>query len=95
MDSWTGGNGPDSSGARRTTGGRARIDQLVGQIQADPQNVYFEIEGHTEPYRVRERPSYLSLAAGVSSIRAAGHRLHLSRAANRSMWAKWCRQCQA
>ena len=27
---------------------RARIDQLVGQIQADPQNVYFEIEGHTD-----------------------------------------------
>jgi outer membrane protein OmpA-like peptidoglycan-associated protein len=27
---------------------RARVDQLVGQIQADPQNVYFEIEGHTD-----------------------------------------------
>ena len=27
---------------------RARIDQLVGQIQADPKNVYFEIEGHTD-----------------------------------------------
>ena len=31
---------------------RARIDQLVGQIQADPQNVYFEIEGtRTRPVR--------------------------------------------
>lgn len=27
---------------------RARIDQLIAQLQADPQNVYFEIEGHTD-----------------------------------------------
>ena len=27
---------------------RARVDQLIAQLQADPQNVYFEIEGHTD-----------------------------------------------
>ena len=27
---------------------RARIDQMIAQLQADPQNVYFEIEGHTD-----------------------------------------------
>ncbi len=27
---------------------RARLDQMLGQLQADPQNVYFEIEGHTD-----------------------------------------------
>ncbi len=27
---------------------RARLDQMIGQLQADPQNVYFEIEGHTD-----------------------------------------------
>ena len=29
-------------------GARALVDQLIGQLQADPQNVYFEIEGHTD-----------------------------------------------
>lgn len=27
---------------------RARLDQMLAQLQADPQNVYFEIEGHTD-----------------------------------------------
>ncbi len=27
---------------------KAKIDQLVGQIKADPKGAYFEIEGHTD-----------------------------------------------
>ena len=27
---------------------RASLDQLIAQLQTDPQNVYFEIEGHTD-----------------------------------------------
>ena len=27
---------------------RARLDQLITQLKANPQNVYFEIEGHTD-----------------------------------------------
>lgn len=29
-------------------GARALVDRLIAQLQADPQNVYFEIEGHTD-----------------------------------------------
>ncbi|MBI4264722.1 MAG: OmpA family protein [Acidobacteria bacterium] len=37
---------------------KARLDQLVDQLKADPQNVYLEIEGHTDnvgPAEVNER----------------------------------------
>ncbi len=37
---------------------KARLDQVISQLQAEPQNVYFEIEGHTDnvgPAELNER----------------------------------------
>ncbi len=37
---------------------RARLDQVINQLKSDPQNVYFEIEGHTDsvgPAELNER----------------------------------------
>jgi peptidoglycan-associated lipoprotein len=37
---------------------KARLDELVSQLQADPKGAYFEIEGHTDnigPKEVNER----------------------------------------
>ena len=37
---------------------KARLDQVISQLKSDPQNVYFEIEGHTDsvgPAELNER----------------------------------------
>ncbi len=38
----------ESGGADLPDAARARIDQLIGQLQADAQNEFLEIEGHTD-----------------------------------------------
>ena len=40
---------------------KARIDQLVGQIKADPKGAYFEIEGHTDNVGSKEGNERLGL----------------------------------
>jgi peptidoglycan-associated lipoprotein len=35
-------------GAGLPDAAKARLDQVINQLKADPQNVYFEIEGHTD-----------------------------------------------
>jgi peptidoglycan-associated lipoprotein len=40
---------------------RGRIDQMMAQIQADPQNVYFEIEGHTDSIGSERRNMQLGM----------------------------------
>lgn len=46
------------AGADLPDDARARLDQLITQLKANPQNVYFEIEGHTDnvgPAELNER----------------------------------------
>ncbi len=45
---------------------RTQIDQMIDQIQADPQNVYFEIEGHTDSTGSERRNMQLGMERAES-----------------------------
>ena len=48
---------------------KARIDELVSRVKADGQNVYFEIEGHTDATGPKEFNSKLGLERAEAAMR--------------------------
>ena len=49
--------------------GKARIDELVGRVKADGQNVFFEIEGHTDSTGPKELNDKLGLQRAEAAMR--------------------------
>jgi peptidoglycan-associated lipoprotein len=60
---------------------RARIDELVAKLKADPQGVYFEVEGHTDATGPKEFNDHLGLqrAEAVKRYLYAQHQIPLHR----------------
>jgi peptidoglycan-associated lipoprotein len=60
---------------------KARIDELVARLKADPQGAYFEIEGHTDATGPREFNARLGLerAESVKRYLYAQHQIPLHR----------------
>jgi peptidoglycan-associated lipoprotein len=48
---------------------KARIDELVGRVKADGQNVYFEIEGHTDATGPKEFNDKLGLERAEAAMK--------------------------
>jgi len=48
---------------------KARIDELVGRVKADGQNVYFEIEGHTDSTGPKDLNDKLGLQRAEAAMR--------------------------
>jgi outer membrane protein OmpA-like peptidoglycan-associated protein len=48
---------------------KARIDELIGRVKADGQNVFFEIEGHTDSTGPKELNDKLGLQRAEAAMR--------------------------
>lgn len=68
-------------GTELPDGAKAAIDQMIGQIKADPRGVYFEIEGHTDNVGGAEINQRIGLerAESVKAYLYAQHQIPLHR----------------